>query len=74
VIVARPLNDSEPDLLVGNEQKTLVITNLDKKELHRVAASNNGWTHDELESINYYGISSEWEAYLGSQWIGSSEV
>lgn len=74
MIVARPLHDSEPDLLVGYELQPLVVKDLDDKEIHRIDAPNNGWSHDELESIDYCSISPEWDAYLGSQWIGSSEV
>jgi len=51
-----------------------VVKDLDDKEIHRIDAPNNGWSHDELESIDYCSISPEWDAYLGSRWIGSSEV
>lgn len=74
MIVARPLHDSEPDLLVGNEQQPLIIKNLDDIEIKRIEAPKNGWTHDQLENIDYYSISPVWDAYLSIKWIGSSEV
>lgn len=74
MIVARPLHNTEPDLLSGYEQQALIIKDLDGKEIHRIDAPSNGWSHAELESIDYYNISPEWDVYLGIQWIGSSEV
>ncbi|EJL6419995.1 TPA: hypothetical protein SLZ57_003506 [Vibrio cholerae] len=74
MIVTRPSNDQEPDLLVGFERQPLVVKDLDGKDIHRVDAPDNGWTHDILERIDYYCISAQWDAYLGEQWIGSSEV
>ncbi|KIF53262.1 hypothetical protein H735_10070 [Vibrio owensii CAIM 1854 = LMG 25443] len=74
MIVSRPLHDNEPDLLAGFESQPLVIKNLDDIEIHRIGAPLSGWSHDALERYDYYSISSEWDAYLGSQWIGSSEL
>ncbi|MCG3740697.1 hypothetical protein [Vibrio cincinnatiensis] len=74
MIVARPLNDHEPDLLVGFDRQPLIVKNLDGKEIHRIDAPGDGWSHDVLESIDFYCISPQWDAYLGEQWIGSSEV
>ncbi|HAS6097504.1 TPA: hypothetical protein I7145_23125 [Vibrio vulnificus] len=74
MIVARPLNDHEPDLLVGFERQPLVVKDLDGKEIYRIDAPDNGWSHDVLESIDFYSISTQWDAYLGEQWVGSSEV
>lgn len=74
MIVVRPLHDTEPDLLVGYEHQALVIKDMDEKEIHRMDAPKDGWSHDKLETIDYDSISPEWDAYLGNQWIGSSEV
>ena len=73
-IVARKLSDNEPDLLIGHEHEDLIITDLDKVTLKVIRPPTNGWTHDILESINYYSINDAWDAYLGKQWIGCSEV
>ena len=76
-IVCRATHESEPDLLKGNESQTLIIKTLDKVIVAKLKPSTNGWTHDELESIDYYKYSeSGWDAYLGSDehWIGCSEV
>ncbi|WP_076414889.1 hypothetical protein [Shewanella sp. UCD-KL12] len=74
MIVTRSLNKSEPDLLLNNENETLKILDLEgtlMKEIKAVVP----WTHDSLEAIDYYSYSTEgWEVYLGSEWIGSSEV
>lgn len=74
MIVTRPLHYSEPDLLFGCEQQPLVVKNLDGKEICRIDSPSSGWSHAELESIDYYSFSPEWDVYLGSQWVGSSEV
>lgn len=74
MIVARPLNKSEPDLLKNNENETLKILNLDGVLMEEIEAVVP-WTHDSLEAIDYYSYSNEgWDAHLGDKWIGSSEV
>ncbi len=76
MIVARPIKN-EPDLLTGNENSPLIITDLCDQIKNTLEAPEDGWTHDKLEAINYDNISPcGWEAYLGNKgnWIGSSEV
>ncbi|EGR1271158.1 5'-deoxynucleotidase [Vibrio parahaemolyticus] len=65
----------EPDILAGNEQSDLILTDLEGKELKRIKPTAP-WTHETLSMLT---ISSEWarmgvEAYLGKQWVGSTEV
>ncbi|MDC5708415.1 hypothetical protein [Vibrio europaeus] len=75
MIVARPLHPSEPDLLVGYAHHDLVIKNMDGEQCLSVKAPQSGWTHDLLEQYDYDAVAKEgWDAYLGNQWIGSSEV
>ncbi len=74
MIIARPLHPNEPDLLAGNEHQPLIVKNLDEKEVRRIDAPENGWSLEQLEQTDYQQISPEWDAYLGNQWIGSSEV
>ncbi|EGQ9284290.1 hypothetical protein F7U66_00285 [Vibrio parahaemolyticus] len=74
-IVAKALFQGEEDLLIGHENEVLIIMNLDQIPVKRISPPNGGWTHDELEKVDYYGISPDgWDAFIGHQWMGSSEV
>lgn len=75
MIVSRPNNQNEKDLLIGHEKEQLTIKSMDKKADVVIESDNNFWSHAALEVIDYdkhcpFG----WDAYLGNQWIGSSEV
>lgn len=75
MIVSRPQHPNERDLLLEHEHDKLSIRNLEGVELACYLAPVQGWTHDALECVDYLSVSPDgWEAYLGSQWIGSSEV
>lgn len=75
MLVAKPINDTEKDLLIGNESKELVIQDLDGHIVQKISAPVNGWTHEILDKIDFSETSaSGWDAFLGKQWIGSSEV
>jgi hypothetical protein len=77
MIVARPVNDLEPDLLEGNESNDLIIYDLDGIELERHISPIGKWTHDLLDQFStQFNIRLKlgWDAYLGESWIGSSEV
>lgn len=75
MIVSRSLDADEPDLLLGYEHCSLRILDLDGEEQVCYAAPKQGWTHESLESVDYHSVSPNgWDAYLGQQWIGSSEV
>lgn len=75
MIVARPLNTSEPDLLLGCEFKSLKITDLDNSVVALFPAPIGGWTHDKLEAVDCDKYAPfGWEAFLDNDWIGSSEV
>jgi hypothetical protein len=77
MIVSRPVNDKEPDLLTGNEHKDLIINDLSGLELERRSCPKSGWTHDLLEPLGS-SLNAEypdgWDVYLDKQFIGSSEV
>lgn len=81
-IVARPLSEDEPDLLIGHECSDLVFTDADEKTFRSVQSPVRGWTHDLLETQEHQlpdDISKNvWDAHLvnGDQrvWIGSSEI
>lgn len=79
MIVARPLNDNEKDLLAGNEHLDLIITDLNGCHVCSIPAPAGNWTHDKLEDAVIEISSSTkqgWAAYLGdhTNWIGSSEI
>ncbi|PYD36569.1 hypothetical protein [Serratia plymuthica] len=74
-IVAQPINAKEPDLLIGNENKPLKIQDLSGKVLNSITPDGRGWTHAQLLAINIDSMAPEgWDAYLGDEWIGSSEI
>lgn len=69
----------EPDILSPLRNENLIITDLEKKELSRISPVNGPWTHEKLEQvaqelydnrITRHGA----DAYLGDQWVGSTEV
>ncbi len=75
MIVARSLSPAEPDLMEGRTLDPLRILSLEGVEVVQYHAPKEGWTHDALECVDYYSVSPDgWDAYLGEQWIGSSEV
>ncbi|MGI2106017.1 hypothetical protein ACRN9A_12730 [Shewanella frigidimarina] len=75
MIITRPTNPREPDLLIGFECLALIIHDLDGSEVATVSAPNGRWTHDALESLDLYAYCPNgWDAYLGTNLIGSSEV
>jgi hypothetical protein len=75
MLVSRPIKTDEPDLLVGHEGKDLRYVACNGREIATVAAPKAGWTHDALERVTAPATAAEpWDAYLGAQWVGSSEV
>ncbi|APX10020.1 hypothetical protein PPW95_25125 (plasmid) [Vibrio parahaemolyticus] len=78
MIITRPYSNKEKDLLVGNENLTVVITDLLEIELKQIQAPETGWTHDLLESLNVElnnDYPDGWDAHFSNgNWIGSSEV
>lgn len=80
-IVSRPIMPSEPDLLLGNEQNMLIIRNLEATSFIEVEPPHGGWTHDALghavkhpDVLGFLRANGGADAYLGSGWIGSTEV
>ena len=75
MIISRPINHSEIDLLIGNEHQCLIIKDLEGKITKEIYAPQGGYTHELLELIDYFIYSPNgWDAYLGDGWIGSSEI
>lgn len=73
MIVSRPIAPGEEDLLKGNERSDLKFTSvLNGSELSSHKPPDKGWTHHAVEAVAK--PTEAWDAFLGSQWIGSSEV
>lgn len=82
-IITRSSDDLRDNILIGFEKEQLTIYCMDDKAEDRlndkeniIIEPNNGfWTHDALEAIDYNELCPKgWDAYLGEQWIGSSEI
>lgn len=77
MLVSRPVYLHEPDLLQGHEEDDLCVYSLDGNLLMRQAAPVTGWTHEKLDGLDQVLINQfpdGWDAWLGGQWVGSSEV
>jgi hypothetical protein len=75
MIVARPNTAKEPDLLTGHESEALRYVAMDGQELATIPAPASGWTHDALERVRPAIPEGEaWDAFLGTQWVGRSEL
>ena len=74
MIVARPQTAGEPDLLAGQERCVLRFTTLTgNQDLSAHQPPQEGWTHDALEAVSL-PKGEPWSAFLGTQWVGSSEI
>lgn len=76
--VGKPINLSEPDLLIGRQRQPLSFEDSSGNILDVFAAPRSGWTHALIERVyshlmidKYHGV---YDIYLGYQWVGSSEV
>ncbi|SEJ37607.1 5'-deoxynucleotidase [Azotobacter beijerinckii] len=68
----------EPCIIQGHEQAPLVIKTMEGDELLRLAPTQP-WTHERLVSLPLQELLGEAleggaDAYLGEQWVGSTEV
>lgn len=74
MIVARPIKPFEADLLIGHEHCTLCfVTAPGGKILPASNPPQGGWTHDALEAVVPPTVE-PWDAFLGNQWVGRSEI
>jgi hypothetical protein len=68
---------SEPDILSPVAREALVINTLAGVELMVFPAPAQGWSHDQLMSVSTQHEDAFVEgadAYLGTVWVGSTEV
>lgn len=73
MIVTRPTSPNEPDLLRGFEHKPLRFISPEGGQIAVEYPPPTGWTHDRLEQ-SHQPQGCSWDAFLGTHWIGSSEV
>lgn len=72
---------NEQDILASIKHEPLsVVTIFYLEDLYYSEAPNEGWTNEtlqakiqELEGKGLLGIKG-WDAYIGNEWVGSSEV
>ncbi|MCK7657715.1 hypothetical protein [Shewanella sp. JNE4-2] len=76
MIIKRPINGESDCLKQIEVNSPLVVTDLDHNELLKLESPADGWTHESLESISdmLHSFNTGWNAYLGTTWVGSSEV
>lgn len=73
------IKPGETDILSAVKHEKLVVTNLDKKTLASYSPPTNGWTTSVLWYVVEHVIPESLvdkgaDAYLGEQWVGSTEV
>ena len=74
-IITNPVNANEVDLLLGNANKTLFITDLDGTVLIEILPPLSGFTHEILEDIDKdLDLPDGYNVYLDKEWVGSSEI
>ncbi|MBQ0812717.1 MAG: hypothetical protein KBT82_00785 [Marinobacter sp.] len=67
-------NPREPDILTPIAHLPLTVADAQKNIVLDMAAPANGWTQFLLEAATAHLASSELDAFLGEEWIGSTEV
>jgi len=75
------IKDGEPDILTPYQDEDLVLKNYADQELFRMNPPIDGWTTETLAgACDKYCYTIKWtpadiiEAYVGEQWVGSTEV
>ncbi|CCO44225.1 hypothetical protein VIBNISOn1_1050051 [Vibrio nigripulchritudo SOn1] len=71
--IGEPKHEGEPDLLEGNESQLLRIGGVEYQ------APITGWTHELIHKYcvayaQHFGSCTCWDIYIGSQWVGSTEI
>lgn len=69
---------AEPDILMPGRGQPLLIKNLEGDLLQTIPAPELGWSHrqlmDETSKLSAQFTNQGADAFLGSEWIGSTEV
>lgn len=71
----------EPDILSGNQLEPLTIQDLDRTKVLLSVLPSGPWTHEALvvtgrgiEELLSQEVAEGVDAFLGTQWVGSTEV
>lgn len=67
-------NPREPDILTPIAHLPLTVADAQKNIVLDMAAPANGWTQFLLEAATAHLASSELDAFLGEEWVGSTEI
>lgn len=69
--------DNEREILPGVAAKPLILKTLKGKPLVAIPSPAGGWSHNTLQSLSETLTSFTAEgadAYIGAEWVGSTEV
>ncbi|EHA16166.1 MULTISPECIES: hypothetical protein [Halomonadaceae] len=71
----------EPDILMEHQHEPLTIQDLDRKKVLLSVLPSEPWTHEALEETGRgieqmlpQEVAEGVDAFLGTQWVGSTEV
>ncbi|MEL7968037.1 hypothetical protein AAG587_16830 [Vreelandella neptunia] len=71
----------EPDILTGHQLEPLTIQDLDRTKVLLSVLPSEPWTHEALEATGRgieqmlaQEVAEGVDAFLGAQWVGSTEV
>lgn len=68
---------NEPDLITQVAHEPLIVRSLRGESIARINAPRRGWTHEALckaaLSLEFKTMNGA-EAFLGTRWVGSTEV
>ncbi|MFY3776370.1 hypothetical protein ACOSZC_19705 [Marinobacter salsuginis] len=67
-------NPREPDILGPIAHLPLTVADAQKNIVFDMAAPADGWTQLLLEAATAHLEFSELDAFLGAEWVGSTEV
>lgn len=67
-------NSREPDILSPIAHLPLTVTDAHKNIVFDMSAPADGWTPLLLETVTAHLLTSELDAFLGDEWVGSTEV
>ncbi|MDH0740277.1 hypothetical protein YH64_016390 [Achromobacter sp. LC458] len=66
--------EGEPDILAALRHQPLLLRGLDGSTLHVQQAPAHGWTHEGLCAVQPESAVIGCDAFLGTSWVGSTEV
>jgi len=67
-------NPSEPDILPPVARLTLTVLNAVQDLVFEMPAPESGWSQQLLESVTAQLTLPELDAFLGNEWVGSTEI